>query len=1120
MIGYKMLSAYIFALIWMVFTSCNLAYGDVINWFEGEGIFPDEVFSNATETPFLSSMGIPLSVDVTGMVTDQEGEPLIGVNIQIKGTGTGTATDVDGRFVLEDVDENAVLVVSYIGYETQEVTLSGRSELHIVLLSDSQLLEEVVVTALGIQRKTRNLGYSVEQLTGSNIQEAKEVNYLNALQGKMAGLQIGGNSGSMGGSAKVTIRGQSSISGDNNALFIIDGVPLANMNLNSVGVTGGQGTGGGGFDWGNPAQLINSNDIANIAVLKGAAATALYGSRGQNGVIYITTKTGEGAGKLSVSYDMNLNFENVSYLPEFQNAYGGGGSQEFMKLYYNENPEGFLPGGGTYDDGDGRGPYDLIPDYGVDESWGPALDGRQVRHYWSWDADRNNPNFGITAPWSPHPDNARKFFETGVALSNNLSVASSGENGAIRFSLGHIDQDFIYPNSNLKRYFVGLNTTYHFNDYLSFSGGVNYIKDGSIGRPGTGFNGNNPMLFWVMYGQRQVNDDYFKNYQYPDGSEQSWNRRAWNIQRPAFTHSPYWVQYRDYPTDENRRYFGNVGLTLKLSDVWSVDSRIFSDDYRHLDEQRMAKGFLPGEYQKRTLSNTEINFQTTVNYNRQFESQISLNGVAGGNIQSIKSSQETGRTSGGLQSEEVYVLQNSVLPAVVSASYQNRQTNSLFASLTLGFQEILYLTVSGRNDWASTLYQTGNYSYFYPSVSGSFIFSDLMESSPLLSFGKLRLAYARVGNDAAPYSVSQYYNYVTSFGAYPLQTTPDFLFNPDLKPELTSEIETGLDLRFFQDRLELNFTFYNRNTVNQIWNINIPSETGYRQKIVNGGEIRNQGIELSLSHDLIQTDQFQWHSQINFSRNRNKVLNLNSTDGEVGGLERFIIGTERRTRKVSMVAEVGKSLGTMLGTDYIYDANGHPIVSENGVYAVTPTPVVIGDVNPDFVGGFLNTFTVGSIYLSALLDFRKGGDFFSYTNLYGNKSGMFLATAENGIRENGIVVEGNKEDGSPNDISITAQTHFNANGGNRISKANLYDGSYIYLRELRLGWNLPPTLSGRLGLERIRLTLTGRNLWLIHSNAPNVDPANITNSIGNQLGFEGGALPPVRTIGINLNVSL
>lgn len=1057
---------------------------------------------------------------MSGTVVDQEGEPLIGVNVLVKGTDKGTATNFEGYFTLEDIDENAILVISYVGYLKQEVPVSGQSTINIILSSDAQALDEVVVTALGIQRKTRNLGYSVEQLTGNNIQEAKEVNYLNALQGKMAGVQIGGNSGSMGGSAKVTIRGQASISGNNNALFIVDGVPMANMNLNSVGKTGGQGTGGGGFDWGNPAQLINSSDIENIAVLKGAAATALYGSRGQNGVIYITTKTGTGAGKLSISYDMNLNFENVSYLPEYQNSYGGGGSKEFSKLYFNEHPEGFLPGGGAYDDGDGKGRYDLIPDYGVDESWGPALDGRQVRHYWSWDPDRDNPNFGKTAPWAAHPDNAKKFFETGTAFSNNLSIASSGDNGSIRFSLGQTDQNFIYPNSDLKRYFVGLNTTYKFTDFLSFSGGLNYIKDGSKGRPGTGFNGNNPMLFYVMYGQRQINDDYFKNYQYPDGSEQSWNRRAWNIQRPAFTHSPYWVQYKDYPTDENKRYFGNAGLTLKILEDLTLDGRIFSDDYSHLDEERMAKGFFNGEYRRRTLSFSETNYQATLNYNKQLSTAFSLDGVAGGNILSIKSTEDRGRTSGGLQSEDVYVLQNSVLPPSLSTTFSNKQTNSLFASVTFGYNDYLYVTATGRNDWASTLYQTNNYSYFYPSVAGSFIFTDLMDKSDVLSFGKVRLSFAQVGNDADPYAVSQYYNYVTSFGSFPLQTTPNFLFNPDLKPELTSEVETGIDLRLFRDKLGFSFTYYNRNTTNQIWNINIPAETGFTQKVVNGGNIQNSGIEMSLSFDMLKSDRFNWKSSLNFSQNRNKVLNLNSTSDEIGELERFVIGTERRTRKVSMVAEVGKSLGTMLGTDYVYDSNGNPIVGENGVYAVTSTPVIIGDVNPDFIGGFMNTFSYKKFYLSALVDFQKGGDFFSYTNLYGNKSGMLIGTVQDGIRENGIIVEGNREDGTPNNVSITAQTHFNANGGNRISVANLYDGSYIYLREVRVGWKGSGALASRMGLEGLRITVTGRNLWLIHSNAPNVDPANITNSIGNQIGFEGGSLPPVRTIGINLNVTL
>ncbi len=1058
---------------------------------------------------------------ITGTVVEETNSPLPGASILVKGTETGTTTDADGRFSLPLPANGKLLSVSSVGYLTQEVEITNAmTNITIRLQPDIKSLGEVVVTALGVQQKTRNVGYAIQQIDGSSIQEAKEVNFVNALQGKLAGVQIGGNSGSMGGSSRVTIRGLKSISGNNNALFIVDGVPLANMNLNATSVTGGQGTGGGGYDYGNPAQLINSNDIENISVLKGAAATALYGSRGQNGVVYITTKTGKGSGKLSVNYDLSFQMDQVSYLPEFQNKYGGGGSDNFTRLYYNEHPEGFLPGGGTYDDNDGKGRYDLIPDYGVDESWGPKLDGRLVRHYWSWDQDRNNPNFGISAPWSPQPNNAKDFFKTGITVGNNLSVASSSDQGSIRFSLGNTKQNFIYPGSELSRFFMSLNTSYKFTDKLTFSGGINYVNDHSRGRPGTGFHGNNPMLFYVMYGQRQIDDAYLKEYKYADGTEQSWNRTAWNIQKPAFTQNPYWNQYENYNTDNNNRYYGNAGLTYQLNNWLSADVRVYSDYLHHLDEVRSAKGYFVGSYAKRVVINNENNYQLTLNAKADLgDSKFSLDGVAGGNIMSIKYNVDMGNTNSGLQNPGVYVLQNSVTQATVSNSFANKQINSAFASATLGYDNYLFLTATGRNDWASSLYQTGNYSYFYPSVAGSFIFSDVIAGANWMSLGKARLSYARVGNDADPYSVSRYYDYVAPFGTYPLQTTADKLFNSNLKPELSTEIEGGFDFKFFGDRIGFNATYYDRRTRNQIWNVSVPAESGFTSKVVNGGTVQNKGVELSLSATPVATQNFSWRTVVNFSRNRNIVLDLNSTSDDVGELERFIIGTERRTNKVSMVAQRGMSIGTMLGTDYVYDAQGNKIVGENGTYNVTASPVIIGDALPDFVGGFSNTFSYKNVYLSALIDFQKGGDFFSYTNLYGNKSGMLKESAEGDIRENGLINPGVKEDGAVNDIVVSARTHFNSDGGNRISKANLYDGSYIYLREVRLGYQLPESWAKKIKMQAMRFTLTGRNLWLIKSNAPNVDPANITNSIGNQIGFEGGALPPVRSLGVNLNLT-
>lgn len=1057
---------------------------------------------------------------VTGKVLDDAKVGIPGASVVLKGTTTGTNTNAEGDFSLSIPTGQQTLTISSIGFTTKDVNVTASaSNLTISLAADTKNLSEVVVTALGVQKSTRNVGYSVQQIDGSGIQEAREVNYINSLQGKLAGVQIGGNSGSMGGSSKVTIRGIKSISGNNNALFIVDGVPMANMNMNAMATTGGQGTGGGGYDYGNPAQLINPNDVENISVLKGAAATALYGSRGQNGVIYITTKSGKGSGNLSLNYDFNMQFDQVSYLPKFQNVYGGGGSTNFTKLYVNQNPSGFLPGGGTYDDNDGKGKYDLIPDYGTDESWGPKMEGQLVRHYWSWDQDRNNPNFGISAPWSPHPNNAKDFFKTGLTFSNNLSVASSSDKGSNRFSVGQTKQNFIYPGSSLKRLFMSLNTTYKFTDKFTFSGGINFVNDNSKGRPGTGFMGNNPMLFYVMYGQRQIDDAYLKNYKYEDGTEQSWNRTAWNIQKPAFSQNPYWNQYENYNTDQNTRYFGNAGLTYKFADWISADVRVFSDYLNHLDEVRSAKGFFVGSYAKRAIFNNENNFQTTVNINKNLSEKVSFEAVVGGNILKIKSNIENGTTNGGLQTPLVYVLQNSISPATVSTTFANKQINSLFGSVTFGYNKLLFLTATGRNDWASTLKQTGNFSYFYPSVAGSFIFSDLIQTTKWLTLGKARLSYARVGNDADPYSVSRYYDIVTQFGTYPMQSTPDRLHNAILKPELSSEVEGGVDLKFFGEVLGLNFTYYDRRTKNQIWNVQIPAESGFSSKIVNGGTVQNKGIELSLNIMPIQTKNFSWRASLNFSKNKNKVLNLNSSDASIAGINRFTIGTERRTGRVSMVAEKGYSLGTMLGTDFVYDKNGNKVVLANGTYAVTAAPVIIGDANPDFIGGFNNTFSYKHLYLSALIDFQKGGDFFSYTNLYGNKSGMFYETAIGDIREKGLIVPGVKEgtEGTPNDVYVAARTHFNADGGNRISKANLYDGSYIYLREVRLGWQVPDVFAKKIKMQALRVTLTGRNLWLMKSNAPNVDPANITNSIGNQIGFEGGALPPVRSYGVNLN---
>jgi len=1058
-----------------------------------------------------------------GIVYEKDGvTALPGATVQWLENALSTQTDADGKFSIEYRSRGGKLSVSSVGYATQTIDITpGQNDLKIVLgISASTRIDEVVITALGQERDTRALGYSVQSLDGRSVQEAREVNYINAMQGKLAGVQINGNSGSMNGSSRVVIRGLKSISGNNNALFIVDGVPMANMNMNTI--NGSQATGGGGYDYGNPAQLINPNDIEDISVLRGASATALYGSRGQNGVIYITTKSGRGAGKVSVNYDLNFQMDRVSYLPKFQNEYGGGsGGKGFDTLYYNEHPEAFGLGGGTYNDHNGRGSYDLLPEYMADQSWGPRLDGRLVRHWWSWDPEKNNPDFGVSAPWQAHPDNVRAFFRNGYTLSNNLSVASGGDKGSIRFSIGQTKQSFIYPGSNLDRVFAGINTVYKFTDRFSFSGGFNYVMDKSRGRSATGFAGNNPMQQLVMYGQRQLDNEKLKQYEYADGTQRNWNRTSWDNGAPTGAENPYWNQYKNYNTDRNDRFFGNVGLTYRFTDWLEVDARVFSDYFDHIDEVRQAKAFLVGSYQRRNLLFNENNYQLLAKINKQLSNDIGLNAVAGGNIRNERAYTDYGATNGGLSVPDVYALQNSVLPPTIVTTYDNasnRQINSVFAQATLNYRRLLYLDLTGRNDWSSTLKQTGNYSFFYPSVSASFIFSDLLPAGKWLSMGKLRASLAQVGNDIPAFQVNPYFGFAPPYNGNPFLTVDDVRYNPALQPEKTTEAEAGIDLRLINDRIGIHFTFYNRNTVNQFWNIEIPSSTGYSYKAVNGGTIRNRGIELTLNATPVQAGSFRWESTLNLARNRNRVIDLNSTDGAFQS-NKVLIGTERRTQKVSMVAMKGYPLGTIIGTDYVYDGNGNRIVTDEGYYAVTDSAVVIGDANPDFYGGWNNTFSYKGFYLSALVDFQSGGDFFSYTNLYGNLSGNLSESAANGIRENGIVVPGVKEDGSPNDVRISAQDHFANNFGTRISKANLYDASYIYLREIRLGCYLPEKWFGRLGIQSARLSLVGRNLWLIHANAPNVDPSNITNSNATAHGFEGGALPPVRSYGFNLNLN-
>ncbi|HJT73714.1 MAG TPA: SusC/RagA family TonB-linked outer membrane protein, partial [Chitinophaga sp.] len=1027
-------------------------------------------------------------------------------------------SDANGQFTIKASIGDTIKIAS-VSFAEQLIPIESRDTLKVTLTSAAsgkKELKEVVVTALGIQKNTRAVGYAVEEVSGNAVQEAKEVNFVNALTGKVPGLQVNTNTGSMGGSTKITIRGVKSIRGDNNALVVVDGVLLQNNSTNQPG----QQNGGGGYDYGSPMQDLNPEDMESISVLKGAAATALYGSRGGNGILQITTKKRPDTGKgIGITYSINAQMDKVYVLPHYQNEYGGGSNGRFDTLYYNEHPEAFLSEqAATYDDNNGKGRYDLLPQYTVDESWGPKLNGQLVRAYWSWDRDKGNPYFGQTTPWVAQPNNVRDFYRTGYTLTNNISMSGSNDKGEFRASYGNMNQTFVLPNATLKRDNLSFNGSYKLADNLRAVAAVNYSMLKAVGRPGTGFVGNNPTLQFTMYGQRQLSDEWQRRYKYEDGSQITWNRRSWSDPTVAFHNGSYWNRYMDYEDDSRNRMFGYAGFDYDATKWLSFSGRVFMDDYNTLEEEKTAKDYLVGGYIKRIRTSREMNYQFTANIKESFAKVFTLNATLGGNIMHRKWTTTGGMTVGGLMMPGIYNLNNSVQPAQIIDEYYEKQINSAFATASLGYKDLLFLELTGRTDWSSTIAPENN-PYFYPSASMSFIFSDLLKDWKWLNFGKVRGSVASVGNDTDPYGIYDTYAFGAPFGTNPItqfQTTKYYRF---LKPERTREFEGGVELKFLDNHIGLDLTYYNRRTSDQILTLPISAASGYTVTFVNGGKVENKGFEVGLTLNPIRLKNgFRWDIIANVSRNRNKLLEMNIPQYNTS-LDQYVLGTDRRTTKVSVVAQVGKPLGTIIGRDYVYDANGNKIVNSNGYYKVTDQSVPIGNAYPDFVGGVTNTFTFKGIYLSGLIDFQSGGDFFSYTNLYGKKSGLLDVTAANGIRENGIIVPGVTEDGRPNDIRITAVNHFAQNGGNVISKADLYDASYIYLREVKLGYNLPDAWFSRIGAQSARLSLYGRNLWLIKSNAPNVDPSNILNSSSNVQGIEGGALPSLRSYGINLNVS-
>ncbi len=1000
---------------------------------------------------------------------------------------------------------------------TKEVEIGGRTVINVELESAAYAMDEVVVTALGISREEKSLGYAVQDVNAEELTKARPNNALQALSGRVSGVQISSNTGNMGGSSRVLIRGASSVAGENQPLFVVDGVILDNSNFTSLD----QARGGGGYDYGNAANDINPDDIESVSVLKGPAASALYGSRAANGVIIITTKKGKAraaAGKkgIGVSVNSGMTFDQVSKLPNYQNQYGGGFGWD--TLWYSQHPEAFGDRTNGYYQMPGGDSYDLMPNYAVDESWGPELNGQMHRPWYSFNKEGIPEHFAENVPWEAHEDNIKNYYKTGQTWTNNVALTGGNEDAYFRLSYTNMHQEGVYPNSKLDKNSINFSGSAKLGEKLTAFTSFNYVLTKGKARAGTGYDnaGRNVMGSFNQWFQRQIDMEKLKQYWInPDGTQNSWNRTAWDNAFPKYWDNPYWAQYKNYPEDQRNRFFGNIGMTYEFNDWLSVTGKLNKDFYADRREERIAYGSNATSYYREEIRQvSETNAEFLFQVNKYLTEDISLNANFGGNQMTRKYYRNQMQTQGGLTIPNFYNLANTTDPITVDDYMREKKINSLYASVSFGWRSMLYLDLTARNDWSSTLPEDDN-SYFYPSATASFVFSELsaLQNMNWLTFGKLRLGWAQVGNDTDPYQIYPVYNAKENFGSNPLYTVPNQLNNDKLKPEQTTSMEVGMDMKFLNNRLGFDITYYDMETTDQIFNVPLSASTGYTSRVINAGKMTNKGIELMLMGTPVKTKDFSWDIFLNLAHNKNELVELTE------GIDNYQF--VNAPFAVSVNATVGEPYGTIMGRGYVYE-DGQKLVDAAGMYARTSDVVVLGNVMPDYTGGLGNTFNYKNISLSVLFDFRQGGDLFSTSYLWGMYSGMIEETVENNIREDGIVLEGVMEDPENPGTYIpnTQVTDVNTYGLNHYFNAemNIFDASFIKLRELSLTYRLPSNVLKKLPFENIAITLIGRNLF-VWSDMEHIDPEHVV-SANNVQGIEGAQVPPIRSFGFNLSFNL
>ena len=1061
---------------------------------------------------FSLNMALAQTTTVTGKITDAKGAPVESATVKEKGTSNATTADANGLFKIT-VKQNAVLQISATGFASFEVAAAKASK--ITLQESVDNLSEVVVTALGVKREKKALGYSVQEVKGENLTIAKSTDVSTSLAGKVAGIQVVGSPSSAFDNGSILIRGVTGL-GPQEPIFVVDGT-----------IT-------------NQSAVLMDN-VENLSVLKGPAATALYGQRAANGAVVITTKRGSRKKFSGVEVNLGATFEKIALLPPYQNEYAGG----YSSSYTNKNSLG-----AGYLDDQGYYIFNYDPtvhpaswasfqgqkmlEYGADESWGPKINGSMYRAYWSWYPGKE---FGQLTPMVAQPNNVKDFFQTGLNLNNSVAFTSGGEGHNFRLTYGNQQRTLVIPNANRDQHQIALNGSFDVGKKMTISTDVTYTTFATKGAPAEGYDlsGLNITQNFNQWFQRQLDMNRMKQYREADGSLNSWNIGDPNATSdfssygvPQYWDNPYFVVAENYTTQKQNRLVGNIGFNYKFNNHLSLQSNARMNSYYNENDGRMATGSLTLPYYRQAQNQyKEMNYEANLIYKNKFGA-FSVDGLAGGNIRRNSYSQMSLATEGGLSSPNYFDIAASVSRPSYSRGYEKKIVNSFYGKASVGYKDFIFVDATLRNDWSSAL-PTANNSYLYPSVSTSFIFTEFLKTS-WLTYGKLRASYASVGSDLGAHSLDLAINNGSFYGSNASVSIGNQFKGGGIRPALTKAYEFGVELKLFK-KIGFDATVYQNNNTDQILGVDVSPSSGFSTAQINAGNIVSQGIELSLNGKPIETKNFVWETSINWAKNRNEIKEL------APGINTYLYATNRYDTRLEH--RVGGQWGTYYGRKWRTDpTSGKTLIDATGqpLYDINKE---IGTVLPKFTGGLFNTFRYKNFDLAFSIDFQSGGLFYSETRNFNSGTGLSQETVgvndkgndwrdypgtystatgnagNGGIRIPGVFANGALV-GKENNRYISARAYWYT-ARQRDASNVLLDASFIKLREVRFGYSIPASVLKKMPFAKsANFGVILQNAWLIWATTKQwgIDPSELEVFYR-----EGGQLSSTRQLGVNLRVT-